>query len=114
MNNNRKEKFNISNKQSFCVGMATRVLGDKWTPKLIVNLLGGPLHFCELQSLTVGINPRTLNLRLNKLVTMGVVNKEVSKDSIHKTSYVLTKMGRDLLPILQSMVDWGNKYGSSK
>lgn len=114
MSINATEKFNISNKQSFCVGMATKVLGDKWTPKLIVNLLEGPLHFCELQSLTVGINPRTLNLRLNKLVTSGIITKEISKESVHKTSYNLTKMGRDLLPILQSMVDWGNKYGSSE
>lgn len=112
--NTTVKKYNISNKQSFCVGMATKVLGDKWTPKLIVNLLEGPLHFCELQSSTVGINPRTLTLRLNKLVSLGIVNKEVSEESIHKTSYTLTKMGHDLLPILQSMVDWGYKYSPIK
>lgn len=101
----------ITEKQSFCVASATKVLGDKWSPKLIATLLDKPLHFCEIQSSTIGINPRILSSRLNKLTKLGVVDKTITSDSSHKTIYSLTKMGKDLFPILQSMVDWGKKYG---
>ena len=102
----------ITEKQSFCVASATKVLGDKWSPKLIATLLERPLHFCEIQTTTLGINPRILSLRLNKLVKAGIVDKVINPSSSHKTIYSLTKKGHDLFPILQSMVDWGKRYGS--
>ncbi len=93
----------LSDTQSFCVAKATKVLGDKWTPKILVTLINGPMHFCQIQN-TTGINPRTLSLRLSKLVKMGIIIKE--------DHYSLTKTGEDLVPILINMVEWGKKYKS--
>ncbi len=94
----------------FCVSQATKVLGDKWSPKLIVHLFNGPLHFSEIQNLTTGISPRSLALKLNKLIKLGIVNKVTVQPFPHKTSYGLTEKGNDLFPILKDMFVWGQKY----
>jgi DNA-binding HxlR family transcriptional regulator len=85
-----------------CVGAAVAILGDKWTPHLIRALSEGPLGFCALQGAAGGINPRTLSARLDTLEVHGIVAKS--------DTYSLTSKGRDLLPILQSMADWGAKH----
>jgi len=94
----------------FCVAQATKVLGDKWSPKLIVQLFNGPLHFSEIQNLTEGISPRSLNLKLSKLIKLGIVKKDQDMPHTHKTSYKLTQKGIDLFPILNDMYIWGQKY----
>lgn len=100
----------ITNKESFCVAAATKVLGDKWTPKILVALMGGSKHFCELQNLTFGINPRTLSSRLKKLCSFGVIEKHLCDDCPSKAEYSLSKKGIDLVPILTDMYHWGKKY----
>jgi DNA-binding HxlR family transcriptional regulator len=87
-----------------CVAAAVAILGDKWTPHLIRALSEGPLGFCALQDAAGGVNPRTLSARLDTLEVHGIVAKS--------DIYSLTPKGHDLLPILQSMADWGSKYSS--
>ena len=44
-----------------CIGAATAILGDKWTPHLLRAFLNeDTVRFCQLQDLVEGINPRTL------------------------------------------------------
>ncbi len=101
----------LQSSQSFCVAAATKVLGDKWTPRLISILYKGPNHFCALQA-EIGINPRTLSARLSKLEEMGIVVKELSISEPSKPVYALSNKGKDLFPILEQMVAWGRVHGS--
>jgi DNA-binding HxlR family transcriptional regulator len=87
-----------------CVAAAVTILGDKWTPHLIRALSAAPLGFCALQDAAGGVNPRTLSARLDRLEAEGIVAKT--------DCYTLTPKGRDLLPILQSMADWGAKHSN--
>jgi DNA-binding HxlR family transcriptional regulator len=89
-----------------CVAAAVAILGDKWTPHLIRALNEGPLGFCALQDAAGGINPRTLSARLDTLEVHGIIAKS--------DTYSLTPKGRDLLPVLQSMAEWGAKYAPSR
>ena len=66
------------------------------------------VRFCQLQELAGGINPRTLSARLSHLEQSGVIEKIIS--SGNRCDYQLTQKGRDLLPILHRMQDWGEKY----
>ncbi|MDB4984484.1 MAG: hypothetical protein JWM20_663 [Patescibacteria group bacterium] len=93
-------------KEQLCVAHATEILGDKWTPKLVLALSQGCSGFCAMQDES-GINPRTLSMRLAKLESMGIVDKNNEK-------YILTKKGLDLVPILEAMAAWGNKHYAGK
>jgi DNA-binding HxlR family transcriptional regulator len=85
-----------------CIEHATQILGDKWTPKLVLAIAQGCSGFCKMQNES-GINPRTLSMRLSKLESVGILEKKNEK-------YSLTKKGRDLVPILEHMAAWGAKH----
>ena len=91
------------------VDAATRIIGDKWTPRLLRFFLAEPtIRFCQLQDMTGDINPRTLSARLVKLEDEGIIVKRPTSAS--RCEYELTQKGRDLLPILDRMHDWSTKY----
>ncbi len=68
-------------------------------------------RFNALQDKAGGINPRTLSARLVKLENAGIVTRISHDEQPSYTSYSLTKKGRDLIPILEQMARWGDKYG---
>lgn len=91
------------------IDASTLVLGDKWTPKLLRHfLVNNRVRFCQLQDLTDEINPRTLSARLLKLERQGIIVKH--KTSLSRCEYSLTKKGKDLLPVIDSMSRWSEKY----
>lgn len=94
------------------IDAATKVLGEKWTPQLLRYFVNeDKVRFCQLQDLTEGINPRTLSARLDGLVRSGIIVKETTGTS-SRCEYSLTAKGRDLLPVLQCMESWSDKYSS--
>ena len=93
-----------------CVRAATEIIGDKWTPQLLRCLNNEKsLRFCKLQDSVGNINPRTLSARLIMLEDHGVIEKLSCKDSA-RCEYRLTRKGKDLLPILRDMEQWGQRY----
>ncbi len=95
-----------------CVVFATKVLGDKWTPRLLFALSQKTLRFCELQQQAGGVNPRTLTQRLIDLEQLGIIHKQTFNESPPRVDYSLTPKGQDLVPILRKMAEWGDKYGA--
>ncbi len=95
------------------IDSATDILGNKWTPKLLRFFLNEEsVRFCQIQDKVGGINPRTLCARLDELEDGGIIVKE-STDGSSRCEYKLTAKGRELLPILQSMQAWSDKYPTS-
>lgn len=93
-----------------CVVATTKILGDKWTPVLLFALAEGDRRFCELQNDTGGINPRTLSARLDNLEAAGVIVRTVHAEVPPRVEYALTDKGRDLLPVIETMIAWADKY----
>jgi DNA-binding HxlR family transcriptional regulator len=99
-------------REQACVATAAAIVSSKWTPQLIYALANGVERFCELQKEAGGINPRTLSARLDDLEKQGIVAKLAFSEVPPRVEYTLTQKGRDLLPILECMVDWGEKYAA--
>jgi DNA-binding HxlR family transcriptional regulator len=57
-----------------------------------------------------GISPRTLSQRLDDMEHCGLITKKSFAEVPPRVEYTLTQKGKDLLPILKSMGDWGEKY----
>lgn len=94
-----------------CVEAATNILGDKWTPRILRAMTQKEaIRFGELQDLTGGVNPRTLSARLCALELEGIITKATYAEVPPRSEYTLTQKGIDLLPILRSMAEWGEKY----
>lgn len=94
-----------------CVKAATEILGDKWSPEILRHFLSGEtVRFCQLQDNCGGINPRTLSARLAHLENADIIVRIPTDTS--RCEYAITEKGKDLLPVLQSMRTWSEKYGS--
>ena len=93
-----------------CMQAALCILGDKWTPLLLGQLISGPKTFGELELQLNGISPRTLSARLSKLEGNFIVRKNKYNEHPPRYKYQLTEKGEELQGILQSMSNWGQKY----
>jgi DNA-binding HxlR family transcriptional regulator len=93
-----------------CLQSALAVLGDKWTPLLLSQLVSGKKTFGELEIELDGISPRTLSARLTKLEQAEIIIKNQYNKHPPRYKYDLTKKGKELQEVLQNMATWGEKY----
>jgi DNA-binding HxlR family transcriptional regulator len=85
------------------------VLGGAWTPSLIWKLAGDPRRFGELQRDVPGISPKMLTARLRDLEEKGVVLRQVMPTSPPSVEYSLTELGRELIPVINTIVRVGTR-----
>jgi DNA-binding HxlR family transcriptional regulator len=87
------------------------VIGGKWK-MLILWYLGkeGTKRFGELKSLIPDITQRMLVSQLRELEDDLIVHREVYPVVPPKVEYSLTELGQSLMPILESMYEWGKNY----
>lgn len=87
----------------------TTLIGGAWAPNIIWHLSAGPRRFTELKSDIPPITARVLTKRLRELEDQGVLARRVMPTSPPSVEYVLTDLGRELLPAIQAIVDVGIK-----
>jgi DNA-binding HxlR family transcriptional regulator len=93
-----------------CIASAMQIIGNKWTALILRDLCEGPKRFSTLEKSVGSINPRTLSQRLDDLEQHGIVTKKSFAEVPPRIEYELTQKGQDLVPVLQQMAKWGNKY----
>jgi DNA-binding HxlR family transcriptional regulator len=82
----------------------------KWTLLLVRDLAEGRSRFCELERSLSGISPRTLSLRLRALELEGIVERHTFPEVPPRVEYALTEKGRALLPIIDAMRAYGERW----
>lgn len=94
----------------FCpVAKASELLGEKWTFLLIRELLMGGRRFSEFQRGLAQISPTMLTKRLNELTASGLVMKKRIPGQ-RGYEYHLTEAGRDLMPVVMALGEWGMRW----
>ncbi len=93
-----------------CIQSALKILGDKWTPLLLGQLVSGQKTFGELETDLAGISPRTLSDRLTKMEQSEIIKKVKYNDHPPRYRYALSEKGRELQDVLVKMAEWGEKY----
>jgi DNA-binding HxlR family transcriptional regulator len=86
------------------------VVCGKWTLLLVRDLAEGRSRFCELERSLAGISPRTLSLRLRALEEEGIVERRTYAEVPPRVEYQLTDKGQHLLPIIDSMREYGMQW----
>jgi DNA-binding HxlR family transcriptional regulator len=86
------------------------VISGKWTLLVIRDLAGDSRRFCELERSLEGISPRTLSLRLRTLEDAGIVERQTFPEVPPRVTYALTDKGRDLVPLIEDMRRYGNRW----
>ncbi|NQX63943.1 winged helix-turn-helix transcriptional regulator [Paenibacillus qinlingensis] len=87
------------------------VIAGKWKI-LILWHLKETRRFGELQRLVPGVSKGILTSQLRELEKDDMVHRKVYQEVPPKVEYSLTEAGRSFIPILESMGEWGKKYGT--
>ncbi len=91
------------------VARAARVLGDQCTLLILRDLAEGPRRFGELLGSAAG-NTRLLSGRLRRLVRVRVLTRTSLPGHPRRVEYELTPMGRDLLPCVEALRGFGERW----
>jgi DNA-binding HxlR family transcriptional regulator len=95
---------------SFCpVSKAAEVVCQRWTPLILRELLVGSSRFNEIHRGVPTCSPSLLSKRLRELESAGVVEHDAKT-----ATYVLTEAGRDLLPVILGLGEWGQRWARSE
>jgi DNA-binding HxlR family transcriptional regulator len=95
----------------FCpVAKATEVLGERWTPLIIRELLCDEQSFNTLRKGVPLMSPSLLSSRLKSLEAAGVIDRIRSGKNV---KYRLTEAGKELRPIVEQLGVWGQRWARS-
>tara|TARA_Y100000588_G_scaffold383993_1_gene474412 strand:+ start:521 stop:871 length:351 start_codon:yes stop_codon:yes gene_type:complete len=103
----RMLKFN-GREYPCCASLTMGVIGGKWKTVILYYLIEGKLRYNELRKCMPTVTERTLSLQLQALEEDGLVLREVYHEKPPlKVEYSLTEFGKTLIPLIQSIADWG-------
>lgn len=84
---------------------------NKWSLLLLVILDEFPvMRFNELARAIPDISPKVLSSHLKTLEACGLVRRILYPEVPPRTEYRLTELGASLIPILNSLSDWGREH----
>lgn len=94
---------------------AIAMIGGRWKSQIVYSISQGNNRFHLLKKELPNISEQVLSRQLKELETHAViVRKEIPGTVPVGVKYVLTNKGRDLVPILESLCDWGKTYAEGK
>lgn len=93
------------------VARTLSVVGEKWTLLVLREAFYGVRRFSDFQA-HLGIARNLLTARLATLVDHGILDRQTYQEpnSRARQEYRLTQKGRDLLPALIALLQWGDTY----
>ena len=91
------------------ISAALAVVGERWSFLILRGAFNGLRHFEEFQT-NLGIARNILSNRLGRLVEHGILRRDPDPADRRKVTYRLTDKGRDLLPVLLSLRQWGERW----
>lgn len=85
------------------------IVGEKWALLAVREVFLGNRRFDEMVRRT-GAPRDTLAARLRTLTGTGILKRQQYSAHPARFEYHLTKAGRDLYPVIQTLMRWGDRY----
>ena len=91
---------------------AVSVLDGKWTLLILRELFLGVRRFGDLRRALADVSPKTLTDRLRELEAKGIISRSIYPEIPPRVEYALTDKGKQALPVIEALRDWGEKLGA--
>ena len=95
--------------ESDSITAALDVIGDRWSLLVMRSVFRGQTRFSDIRD-EIGIASNLLTNRLGRLVDEGVLERQLYSQRPKRYEYRLTDAGRDLSPVLISLMQWGDVH----
>jgi DNA-binding HxlR family transcriptional regulator len=92
------------------IARTVSILGERWTLVILRQAFLGARRFEDYQR-GLGIARNMLADRLRTLVDEEILERRPYSEHPPRFEYRLTAKGRDLYPILVTLMQWGDRYG---
>lgn len=99
--------------RSCSVAAALDILGERWSLLALREIGYGVHRFARIAAYT-GASRDMLADRLRKLESAGIVERRQYSEHPPRFEYHLTEAGRDLLPVMLALRQWGDKWAVDK
>jgi DNA-binding HxlR family transcriptional regulator len=86
---------------SYPIDPTFTVLGRRWAPQVLFQIIGGTVRYSQLQRALPGISPRTLSVRVSEFESAGVISKNRKNGT--ECIYALTDKGLEVKDVLDSI-----------
>lgn len=94
------------------VATSVSLIGGKWKILIIRNLIERPWRFNELQRDIDGISHKVLTDSLREMIDDGLIYRHDFQVLPPRVEYGLTELGKEMLPIIDALADFGDYYKS--
>ena len=91
------------------IARSLALVGDAWSMLILRDAHRGLTRFDQFRK-KLGIAPTILTRRLAMLTQEGLLEKRLYSDRPPREEYVLTASGRDFLPVLFMIGEWGRRH----
>lgn len=91
------------------IARALDIVGEKWALLAVREVFLGNRRFDEMIRRT-GAPRDTLAARLRTLVASGILERRQYSEQPARYEYRLTEAGRDLYPVIVTLMRWGDKH----
>ncbi len=95
--------------QACSIARALEILGERWTLLVLRESFWRVRRFEDFQR-NLGIARNVLTDRLGRLVDEGILRREPYQDRPARFEYRLTDKGRELWPVMMTLMQWGDRY----
>jgi len=102
----KSEKFDPFRRS---VGHVLDIIGEGWSILIIREAFLGTRRFEEFQG-RLGIARNILTARLKKLCANQILDRVPVKEGARRHEYILTRKGKDMMPLLVALTQWGDKW----
>lgn len=85
------------------------IIGEWWTLLILRDVFYGVRRFENLRS-HLGVSRKVLTNRLGRLTDEQILKKVLYQNQPSRYEYQLTKKGLELLPVLLTLMNWGDKW----
>jgi len=89
------------------VQYARQFIAGKWQIGILWNLRSQSLRFNEIKKQLPDISDKALVQELDFFVQKRIVERTTYEFPFQKTEYKLSPVGRSLIPVITSVVEWG-------
>lgn len=96
-------------KMNCSIARSAEVLGERWTILVLREAFTGVRRFEDFQA-HLAIARNVLAVRLQSLVSYGVLERRRYQERPERFEYRLTEKGRDLYPIVAALMRWGDRW----
>jgi DNA-binding HxlR family transcriptional regulator len=93
---------------------ASELIGRRWSGAIIYVLMKSRCRFATLREAIPDITDRMLSERLQELEHWGIVERTVVPETPVRVEYSLTRKGRALAPVVDSIAEWAAKWGAAE